>query len=103
MNHASTAATLRHERSAAVRASGARAHEEKITSRLRKAAGQGTGVRTMHEEGRYCIDVLDQLAAARPAIDGIALLILEDHINACVRQALVSGEAEEKIPELITA
>jgi DNA-binding FrmR family transcriptional regulator len=103
MSHASTAAALGSERSGAVRVGGPRSHEEAITSRLRKVAGQVAGVRAMHEQGRYCIDVLDQLAAARAAIDGIALLVLEDHINACVRQALVSGQTEEKIPELVAA
>ena len=77
--------------------------EPQITSRLRKATGQLTGITGMYEEGRYCIDILDQLAAVSAAIDAVALLVLTDHINACVRAAIEHGDAEEKIGELVAA
>lgn len=57
----------------------------------------------MVEDGRYCIDVLDQLSAVNAAIDAIALLALSDHINACVRQAINDGATEEKVGELVAA
>jgi DNA-binding FrmR family transcriptional regulator len=80
-----------------------RRHGEDIVSRLRKATGQLAGVRAMYEDGRYCIDVLDQLSAATAAIDSVALLILEDHINACVREAMHTSETEVKVTELVSA
>jgi CsoR family transcriptional regulator, copper-sensing transcriptional repressor len=76
---------------------------EDIVSRLHKATGQMAGVRAMYEDGRYCIDVLDQLAAATAAIDSVALLILEDHINACVADAMHNGNPELKVAELVSA
>lgn len=78
-------------------------HEREITSRLRRASGQLGGVLGMYEDGRYCIDVLDQLAAVAAATDAVALLVLEDHIRACVREAIEAGEAEEKVDELVAA
>ena len=78
-------------------------HGEEIVARLRKATGQLAGVQAMYENGRYCIDILDQLAAATAAIDGIALLVLEDHIATCVRTALAEGDADDKTEELIAA
>lgn len=84
---------------ARTRAPGPRQDSE-IVSRLRKATGQLSGITTMVEQGRYCIDVLDQLAAVSAAVDGIALLVLSDHINACVRQAIDEGGADEKVAEL---
>ena len=57
----------------------------------------------MVENGRYCIDVLDQLSAVRAAIDAVALLVLSDHINACVRDAMESGDSDEKVAELDAA
>ena len=57
----------------------------------------------MYEDGRYCLDVLDQLAAVSAATDAVALLILEDHIRACVREAIDSGDADEKVDELVAA
>jgi len=77
--------------------------DTEIVSRLRKATGQLSGVATMVEHGRYCIDVLDQLAAVTAAVDGIALLVLSDHINACVRAAIDSGDTDEKVAELTAA
>lgn len=76
---------------------------EDIVARLRKAAGQLDGVRRMYEDDRYCIDVLDQFSAVTAAIDSAALLILEDHINACVREAMRTGNTDEKVAELVSA
>ena len=85
-----------------MRAPGPR-QEEGIVSRLRKVTGQIAGVQAMYEDGRYCIDVLDQLSAATAAIDSIAVLILQDHINACVREAIEQGDPDDTIAELVTA
>lgn len=68
-------------------------HEEEITGRLRRAAGQLHGVTTMYERGRWCIDVLDQLSAVRRAVDGVALLVLEDHVDGCVQRAILTRDA----------
>jgi DNA-binding FrmR family transcriptional regulator len=75
--------------------------DREILSRLRKASGQLSGVTGMVEDGRYCIDVLDQLSAVTAAVDAIALLVLSDHINACVRSAIESGYSDEKVAELV--
>lgn len=72
-------------------------------SRLRKATGQLSGVTGMVEDGRYCIDVLDQLSAVTAAVDAVALLVLSDHINACVRQSIEYGDTDEKVAELVGA
>lgn len=74
-----------------------------IVSRLRRVDGQVAGVTKMYEEGRYCIDVLDQLAAARAGLEAVALLILEDHVNGCVKDALEDGAGEAKAAELVSA
>ena len=78
-------------------------HDAEILSRLRKANGQLTGITSMYENGRYCIDILDQLAAARAAIDAVGLILLQDHIDACVRDAIEAGDSDEKVTELVTA
>lgn len=76
--------------------------DDQIVTRLRKATGQLSGVTGMVENGRYCIDVLDQLCAVTAAIDAVAVLVLSDHINSCVRAAIESGDADEKVAELVT-
>ena len=74
-----------------------------IVTRLRRVEGQVAGVGRMYEEGRYCIDVLDQLAAARAGLEGAALLVLEDHVNGCVREAMEGEGGPDKARELVSA
>lgn len=77
-------------------------HQREIVSRLRKVGGQLGGVHAMYENGRYCLDVLDQLSAVRAATDAVALLILEDHIRGCVRDAINGDDPDDKVDELVT-
>lgn len=74
-----------------------------IVTRLRRIEGQVAGVGRMYEEGRYCIEVLDQLAAARAGLEAAALLILEDHVNGCVRDAMGGDAGPERARELVSA
>ena len=78
------------------------AHPE-IVTRLRRIEGQVAGVRRMYEDGRYCIYVLDQLAAVRAGLEATALLVLEDHVNGCVKEAIEGGGGQEKASELVSA
>lgn len=78
-------------------------NHEKVVNRLRRIEGQVSGIRKMQEGGRYCIDVLDQISAARAGLEATALLILEDHVNGCVREAIDEGKGQEKAAELLEA
>jgi DNA-binding FrmR family transcriptional regulator len=40
-------------------------NDQDIVRRLRRIEGQVMGIRKMHEDGRYCFDVLDHISAAR--------------------------------------
>ena len=80
-----------------------RRQEADVLSRLRKATGQLVGVTSMYDDGRYCIEVLDQLSAVNAAIDAVAVLILTDHINDCVRAAVNAGDPEDHVAHLVTA
>jgi len=78
-------------------------HEKEIIN-LKKVGGQIRGIIAMIEDGRYCIDILHQLFAARAALSKVTLRILENHLRGCVASALKStstDEREEKILELI--
>jgi CsoR family transcriptional regulator, copper-sensing transcriptional repressor len=77
--------------------------KEAVLRRLARVEGQVRGVRSMVEREDYCIDVLTQIAAAQKALDGVALLLLADHTDHCVRDALQRGgdEADEKVAELV--
>jgi len=74
-----------------------------VQARLRRIEGQIRGVQRMVEEDRYCIDVLTQVSAVKAALDGVALVLLRDHVGHCVADAVRDGSGEEKVRELTDA
>lgn len=58
------------------------------------------GVAAMIENGRYCVDILTQLQAARAALARIEREILDAHANACVAGAMASGDADDQRAKL---
>ena len=72
-----------------------------ILPRLRRIEGQIRGISRMVEERRYCIDIIQQLTAARKALDQVSLKIMNGHVNTCVSTAIRKQEGEAKITELM--
>jgi DNA-binding FrmR family transcriptional regulator len=73
--------------------------------RLRRIEGQIRGLQGMIDDDRYCIDVLTQISAATRALQAVALGLLDDHLNHCVRDAIDAGgpEADAKVAEASVA
>lgn len=71
-------------------------HDDKqqVLSRLRRIEGQVRGLHRMVEEDTYCIDVLTQLAAVSKALQGVGVLLLNEHLQHCVAGAAAGGDAE---------
>ncbi|MFA6800867.1 MAG: metal-sensing transcriptional repressor [Acholeplasmataceae bacterium] len=69
---------------------------------LKTARGQMDAVIRMAEEERYCVDVANQIGATEALLKKANLLILQDHINTCVKTSFTDGTSEEKIAEVIT-
>lgn len=80
-----------------------RSHQAQVVRRLQRIEGQVSGIRRMYEADRYCIEVLDQISAARAGLEAAALLILEDHVNGCVTEAIEGGKGRQKTEELLDA
>jgi len=77
---------------------------KKLLGRIRRVAGQVAGIERMVENDRYCVDVLHQVAAARAALDGVGKLLLSNHVETCVADAMRSRrtrDREEKVEELL--
>lgn len=74
-----------------------------IIARLRKIQGQIRGLERMVDDNAYCIDILTQLASARSALESVGMVLLQDHVEGCVRDSLkaADGGATRKIDELI--
>lgn len=68
---------------------------------LKTARGQIDGIIKMIEEGRYCIDVSNQLVAASSLLKKSNNLILKQHLNHCVKDAFLNNNGEEKVDEII--
>jgi DNA-binding FrmR family transcriptional regulator len=79
---------------------GYKSHKEQVQARLKRVEGQVRGVQKMVDEDRYCIDVLTQVSAVKAALDAVALLLLQDHTEHCVVEAVHAGTGGEKIREL---
>ena len=72
-----------------------------ILTRIRRIEGQAKGVERMIEEGRYCIDIVQQLTALASAAKELSLIILQSHIEGCVADAIKEEHGEYYINELI--
>jgi DNA-binding FrmR family transcriptional regulator len=73
----------------------------RLLPRLRRIEGQVRGICRMVEERRYCIDILQQLTAARKALDQVALQVMNGHIHTCVSDAIRRRDGAGKINELM--
>jgi len=76
-------------------------NKEAVQRRLRRIEGQVRGLERMVDEDAYCIDVLTQVSAVTRALQAVALELLGDHLDHCVRNAISSGgpDADEKVRE----
>jgi DNA-binding FrmR family transcriptional regulator len=75
-----------------------RAH---LLRRLSRLEGQVRGVARMIEREEYCIDILQQTAALRAAVDAVSLMLMEDHVAGCLATAVKTGEAQTYTEEVM--
>lgn len=65
-----------------------------VLNRLSRAIGHLESIRRMVEEGRDCSEVLIQLSAVKSAINNTGKVILKDHIEHCLVEAVECGDME---------
>ncbi|MBS0659220.1 MAG: metal-sensitive transcriptional regulator [Verrucomicrobia bacterium] len=58
--------------------------KEELIRRLNRVAGQVAGIQRMVEDDRYCIDVLNQIAAATRALEAVGISLVARHLESCV-------------------
>ena len=93
-----------HEESGHVHSNNSHAHghphhhenTKAVLNRMNRAIGHMESIRTMIESGRDCSEVLIQIAAVRSAINNIGKVILEDHINHCIVDAVETGDDQAR-------
>ena len=74
-----------------------------LDARLKRIEGQVGGIERMVAADRYCVDVLTQINAARAALEQVGLLLIREHTQHCVADAIRSGDPTEKVRELSEA
>ena len=78
-----------------------KADHTQVSRLLKTARGQIDGILKMVEEDRYCLDVSNQLLATQSILKKANRMVLKAHMECCVRQAMESGDPEEKLKELL--
>ena len=79
-----------------------KADHAQVTRLLKTARGQIDGILKMVEEDRYCLEVSSQIMAAQSILKKANRMVLKVHMNSCVKEAVESGDPEEKLAELAT-
>jgi DNA-binding FrmR family transcriptional regulator len=73
-------------------------------ARLKRIAGQVSGIQRMLEGDRYCVDVLLQVAAVQAALLETGRVILAGHVDTCLTEAIRKsdpGERRKKLDEIV--
>ena len=80
-------------------------HKDDHLRRLKRIEGQARGLQRLITEDAYCIDILTQVSAMTEALESFALVLLEEHLNHCVAEAVAEGGdiAQEKLTEASAA
>lgn len=72
----------------------------KLKARLSKAIGHLNAVYKMVDDKKYCIDILHQLKAVQSALDKTAEIMLKDHLDTCVVEAVQNNDSQRVMEEL---
>lgn len=77
------------------------ADQKKAVQSLKTARGQMDAIINMIEDGRYCIDVSNQILAVQSLLKKADLLIIKQHLDHCVREAFEKDRGSEKMDEIM--
>ena len=69
-------------------------HTKAVLNRMSRAIGHMNAVKKMIEDGRDCSDVLIQLSAIKSEITGVSKVILKDHIDHCILDAVKENDED---------
>ena len=69
-------------------------HTKAVLNRMSRAIGHMNAVKKMIEDGRDCSDVLIQLSAIKSEITGVSKVILKDHIDHCIVEAVKENDED---------
>lgn len=65
-----------------------------LSVRLNRVEGQVRGIKSMIERDVYCDEIINQIFAARSALEAVSKLLLKSHIQGCVVEKIKNGDSE---------
>lgn len=77
------------------------ADKRKLLARLKRIEGHVRGRAKMVDEDPYCVDILQQIASLRAAANGVAGVLLRDHLEGCVLPGTTTEARDQNIDEVI--
>jgi DNA-binding FrmR family transcriptional regulator len=72
-------------------------------NRLKTVRGHLDGIIRMLESDAYCVDVMKQISAVQSALERTNRVMLHNHLETCFSEAVVGGQGEKAIAELVDA
>ena len=75
--------------------------DAKIIRLLKTAGGQIEGIIKMVEDGKYCVDISNQIMAAQAVLGRVNKEVLNAHLHSCVLSSIKNGSADEKMDEIM--
>jgi len=78
-------------------------HKRNALLRLKTVRGHLDGVIRMIESEAYCLELMKQVAAAQASLERVNRILLQNHLETCVTEAIAAGGGGDKIAELIDA
>lgn len=75
--------------------------QQDVLLRLKRANGHLNSVIRMVDRKEYCINIINQLKAVQAALDKASQVILYNHLKTCVHEAMISGDSNKVIDELM--
>ena len=67
-----------------------------LSRRLKSISGHVIGIQRMIDHDAYCIDVIKQVQAVQAALNKVNDLILQQHLNSCVIDAVRGGDKKRR-------
>ncbi|MGD0449186.1 MAG: metal-sensing transcriptional repressor [Candidatus Dormibacteria bacterium] len=78
-------------------------HKRNALLRLKTVRGHLDGVIAMVDREDYCPDVMKQVAALQASLEKVNRVLLQNHLETCVTEAIAAGSGDAKIAELLEA
>lgn len=76
---------------------------DNLHDRLKRIDGQVKSIDKMIEKDVPCEDILIQINAAKSALHKVGQIVLEGHLNHCVKDGIEHGDADKTIADFAKA